>query len=401
MSTKAAIYLDANAGSPLKPAAREAILSLLSGGENSGDPRSSFLIPNPSSIHSHGRRIHRAVAESRENIARSLGALVDPDQLILTSSGTEANQLSVRSVLEPQLNSGLKIHWITTAVEHDSNRKLIEWVRSRGGRVTELPVDCEGRVQLDGLENHLSQGASLLSTVWVNNETGVITDLSAILALTQQWGVPWHVDGAQAWGKLPIDLSALGAQYVTFSGHKIGGLAGSGVLWVGRGQSVSPMILGKQEKGRRGGTENALGVIALGAAARELDPVAWMNRVQPLRDRLEKVICERIAGTRINGRLTERVANTLNLNFDGVERDGLVMALDLAGFSVSAGSACSSGVLEPSHVLKAMGKTEFQALAAIRISLVDELPDSSLDPFVAALERSVQRMRAAAGYSFC
>ncbi len=400
MSIKAAIYLDANAGAPLKSAAREAILQVLSGVENLGSPHSFSLIPNPSSIHSHGRRAKRLFAEARERIAASLGAKVDPEQLVFTSSGTESNQLVVRSVLEPILNSGKPAHWITTTVEHDSNVKLVDWVRSRGGRVSELPVDSEGRIQVEGLEEVFSQGAALLSLLWVNNETGVIADLNPILGLAQRYGVPVHMDGAQAWGKIPVELTDLRAQYVTFSGHKIGGLAGTGVLWVGRGQTVSPVILGKQEKGRRGGTENLLGVVALGAATQGLDPDAWAQRVRPVRDRLEAEIVRRIPGSRINGVQAHRVANTLNLNFEGVEREGLVMALDLAGYSVSAGSACSSGVLEPSHVLKAMGKTETQALAAIRVSLVDEMSWSDLEAFVTALERAVGRMRAVAAGNY-
>jgi len=400
MSIKAAIYLDSNAGAPLKPVAREKILSLLDGEANLGGPRSFSFIPNPSSIHSYGRRAKRLSAEAREKIAGSLGATVDPEQLVFTSSGTEANQLVVRSVLEPLLNSGKSPHWITTRIEHDSNRKLVDWVRSRGGRVSELPVDSEGRIQLNGAEEVFSQGAVLCSFVWVNNETGVIADVKGLVGLSQRFGVPVHIDAAQAWGKISVDLSILQAQYVTFSGHKIGGLAGTGVLWVGRGQLVSPVILGKQEKGRRGGSENLLGVVALGAAAGDVDPEGWTKRVRPIRDRLEFEITRRISGTWVNGGRADRVANTLNLNFDGVERDGLVMALDLSGYSVSAGSACSSGVLESSHVLQAMGKTELQAMAAIRVSLVDETSWVELEGFVTALDQAVARMRSAAVRSF-
>jgi cysteine desulfurase len=317
---------------------------------------------------------------------------------VFTSSGTEANQLAVRSVLESQFKAGKAIHWVTTAVEHDSNRQLIQWVRSLGGQVTELAVDSAGQLSETGLEERLSSGVSLISCIWVNNETGVITDLSLLSSLADRFGIPLHVDAAQAWGKLPLNLIDLQAQYVTFSGHKIGGLAGTGVLWTGRVPPMDPVIFGKQEKGRRGGTENLLGIIALGAAALEVEPISWAERVRPLRDRLEIEVCQRIPKTVVNGGSSSRVANTLNLNFEGVECDGLVMALDLAGFAVSAGSACSSGVLGSSHVLKAMGKTESQAMAAIRISLVDSMPWSELEAFVNAVDRAVQRMRNSAGF---
>ncbi len=402
MSTKAAIYLDANAGSPLKLAAREALFDLLSDGDNQRLPRLLVSNSNPSSIHSHGRCAKRAFDRAKDQIAHSLGPSIDPDHLVFTSSGTEANQWAVRSVLEAELKSGKKPHWITTSVEHDSNRNLLDWVRAQGGMVSELPVDSEGLVRLEGLDEIFSNQASLLSAIWVNNETGVITQLSDLSALARRYSIPIHVDAAQAWGKIPVDLASLQAQYVSFSGHKIGGLAGTGVLWVSRDQAISPMILGKQEKGRRGGTENTLGVIALGAAAHGLDPVGWSSRVQPLRDHLEREISRRVPGTVVNGVGAGRVANTLNLNFEGVDRAGLVMALDLAGFSVSAGSACSSGVSEPSHVLRAMGKTEGQAKAAIRISLVDEMPGSEFEGFpenlVHALDRAVRRMRTTVGF---
>jgi cysteine desulfurase len=399
MSIKAKIYLDANAGLPLKPAASQAILSLFAHGGAFSHLESDFLIPNPSSIHSHGRLAKRAVAEARESIARSLGSQVDPEQLVMTSSGTESNQLAIRSVLEARLRAGQKPHWITTTVEHDSARQLVDWLMQRGGAVTELAVDAEGRLQAEGLSDLIRPETALVSLVWVNNETGVILDVEGVAQVVARFGVPLHLDAAQAWGKLPFDVDRLGASYVSFSGHKVGGLAGTGVLWVARGKQMDAVILGKQEKGRRGGTENTLGLIALGAASGELDPVGWAERVQPLRDELERAICARIPGAYVNGGHAPRVANTLNLNFEGIERDGLVMALDLAGFSVSAGSACSSGVLEPSHVLRAMGRTDLQAMAALRVSLVDSVQPSDLHGFVESLEAAVSRMRRAVGFN--
>jgi cysteine desulfurase len=286
-------------------------------------------------------------------------------------------------------------HWITTPVEHDSVLQLVSWFQGRGGQVSFIPVDSEGSVDVSTLPSLFKPETALVSIAWVNNETGVIADVSLAATLTKAQGVPLHVDGAQAWGKLPIDVTALGAQFVAFSAHKIGALAGTGVLWVGKGARVNAVLPGKQEKGRRGGTENVLGAIAAGRAASELSPASFAARVAPLRDRLESTITSRIPGTRVNGGGAPRVANTLNLSFDGIEGDGLVPALDLAGYSVSSGSACSSGALEPSHVLLAMGRTKAQAMAALRVSLADAVEWSELEGFVDTLVRIVERMRKA------
>jgi cysteine desulfurase len=386
MSARTAIYLDANAGAPLKPAALASIQKAVA--------ESSAQALNPSSIHFHGRRAKRLLADAREKIAYSLGPAVDLEQLVFTSSGTEANQLAIRSVLEAQLEKGKKPHWITTPIEHDSVIQMLDWLVMRGGTVSRLAVNHQGRVNVSEVLSLLRPETALISTMWVNNETGVITDIQELVRQVRQHpSLTLHVDAAQAWGKLPIDLNRLGADLVTFSGHKIGALAGSGLVWVGRGTPLSSLIRGKQEKGRRGGTENVLGILAMGAAAGTLEPEAWATRVTPLRDRLQSVICERLSGTSVNGGDAPRVANTLNVSFDGVEGDGLVMAMDLAGYSVSSGSACSSGVLEPSHVLMAMGRTEAQAMSALRISLVDEMPWSELEGFIDALEKAVKRVR--------
>jgi cysteine desulfurase len=397
MLARTAIFLDANAGGPLKPAALEAILFVLNIGDRGFN---SPLLPNPSSIHSHGRQAKRLVADAREKVARTLGPGIDPEQLVFTSSGTEANQLAIRGILEPLLDRGERPHWITTKIEHDSGLQLVEWLERRGGLVSFLPVDEQGRIDTskDKLDELWRPETALVSMVWVNNETGVIADAEALARAVRARRGILHLDAAQAWGKLPVNLMTLGADLVTFSGHKIGALAGIGLLWVGPGRAPSALLRGKQEKGRRGGTENLLGIISLGAASDTLEPDAWGARVAPLRDRLENVIRSRIPGTQVNGLDAPRVANTLNLSFENIEGDGLVMALDLAGYSVSSGSACSSGVLEPSHVLLAMGRPRAQAMSAVRISLVDEMPwdgPAGLGLFVDALEKAVSRARLA------
>ncbi|NBU19959.1 cysteine desulfurase [bacterium] len=385
MQLRSGIYLDSNAGSPLKSTVQEVLLSWLR------EP--SIIIPNSSSIHAHGRRAKKALAEARESIALSLGSTTDPEQLIFTSSGTESNQLVIQSVMQSALDQGIKPHWVTTPVEHDSNRQMIQWITQRGGSVTFLPIDDQGAPIALALRDLIRPETVLVSVLWVNNETGVISPVEKIASICRKASITLHVDAAQAWGKLPIDLERLGAHWVTFSGHKIGALAGTGLVWLARGQKVHSLILGKQEKGRRGGTENTLGIIALGAAARSIDPLVWADRVMPLRDQLQQEIYNSIPGAFVNGGLGPRVANTLNLSFEGIEGDGLVMALDLAGYSVSSGSACASGVLEPSHVLMAMGKTKLQAMSAVRVSLADELPWNDLEKFCRVLKNTVERVR--------
>ena len=269
MSLKNANYLDFNAGAALHPNAVKALRLFFSEFPDSDRP----ILPNPSSIHSHGRLAKRWLAESREQIAHSLGKSVDPEQLIFTSSGTEANQLAIRSVFERRLIKGERLHWITTPVEHDSVMQMQNWILERGGEVSVLPVDSNGAPKIEYLAELWRPETALVSMLWVNNETGVISSVEEAIAFVKAKGGQIHLDAAQAWGKLPIDLEALGAHRVTFSGYKVGGLPGTGVLWLNKGVRADAVILGKQEKGRRGGTENLTGLISLGAAAQSLNPV--------------------------------------------------------------------------------------------------------------------------------
>ncbi len=390
MSEKPAIYLDSNAGAPLHPRVLQALIPFF---ESNLKP----FPANPSSIHSQGRKAKRLLAEAREQVAFSLGDQVDPEQVLFTSSGTEANQLAIRSVFEPLFNSVKSPHWITTPVEHDSVLQMVDWVKVRGGEVSFLPVDETGAPKMETLKSLWRPDQTrLVSCVWVNNETGVVSDVLSLAEFIRSQGGVFHLDAAQAWGKVPLDVRKVGADFIALSAHKIGGLSGTGALWVKPGRPVQPLLLGKQEKGRRGGTENLVGIIAMGAAASGIDALVWSDLLEPLRDRLENAICQRIPGTRINGKGARRVANTLNLSFDGVEGDGLVMALDLAGYSVSSGSACSSGALEPSHVLLALGRTRQQAMAALRISLHNRESWDALEKFVSTLTEIIMRMRTAA-----
>jgi cysteine desulfurase len=352
------------------------------------------LVPNPSSIHSHGRRSKKILNQSRDLISASIGA-PDSEQLIFTSSGTEASQLAITSVLDKKLEEGKSVHWITTPVEHSCVLEMVKHYRLRGVEISFLPLDSNGAPQVSAIADLWQPNTALVSAVWVNNETGVITDVKRLAHEVRLRGGILHLDGAQAWGKQEVKVAELGVHYVGFAAHKIGALAGTGVLYVGPGMSIRPQQKGKQEKGRRAGTENVLGILAAGVAARELDPHAYEAKLRPLRDQLQSWILARIPGTIVNGQGANRVANTLNLSFEGVEGDGLVMALDLEGYSVSSGSACSSGVMEPSHVLLAMGRTKLQAMAAIRVSLTVTSSWDELEGFALALEKIVTRMRGA------
>jgi cysteine desulfurase len=383
MQANSAIYLDANAGAPLHPRVRQELRSLLED--------ASALFSNPSSTHALGQDARKRIASARERVAHSLGSSVSPDQITFTASGTESNQLAIRSILVPLLESGSRPHWITTPVEHDCTLQMAEWIRARGGEVSLIPVDSCGRPIPSALSELIRPETALISVIWVNNETGAISDAASFAAICRERRVPLHLDGAQAWGKIPFDLSTLGADLVSFSGHKIGGLPGTGVLYARDGVKVGGLLRGKQEKGRRGGTENSIGIIALGIAASETDPAGYRDSLAPFRDALEKKILERIPGVIVNGAGAPRVANTLSISFRGLASSTLVLELDLAGFCVSAGSACASGSPTPSHVLTAMGRSREEALASLRISLPKDAHAADLERFADALIRIVLR----------
>jgi cysteine desulfurase len=387
MPARAATYLDFNAGAPLSKHVIEALFSLLSEGG------SGVLIANPSSTHGAGRTAKKWLTDARIQVAQTLGPKTQSEQIVFTSSGTEANQLAIRSILEPRLIMGERPHWITSAVEHDSVTRMASWLQDRGGTVSLLPVNKDGVPQVTCIRELWRPETVLTSVIWANNETGVLTDVQTLSETVRELGGVLHLDAAQALGKIPIDATSTGAQLLSFSGHKIGALSGTGFLWFDRDLRPHPAILGAQERGLRGGTENVAGIVSLGAAAAALRPESWMSCIRPLRDRLERVICERIPGVTVNGGGADRVANTLNLSFEGVRGDSLVMALDFCDYYLSTGAACSSGVSQPSRVLMAMGRTPKQAMASVRVSLSDELTWETLDGFLSTLEEAVRKLR--------
>jgi cysteine desulfurase len=376
MQIRDAIYLDVNAGALLHPEVIKALSSqdLILGG-------------NPSSIHAHGRKAKNLISDARSKIASSLGlhSREATRSILFTSSGSEANQLVIKSTFIPLVREKKKIHWITTPVEHSCNLKMVEWVKGFGGEVSFLPVDSQGRANISALASLVRPETALVSLIWVNNETGVINDIESFARECARLKIPLHLDGAQAWGKLPVELeklAELGVSYAAFAAHKIGGLSGNGVLWAKEIKNVFVTP----------GTENTIGISIMGVAAAQID-LSRQPELAGLRDRLQSLITSKISGVIVNGGDAPRVAGTLSLSFDGISKQGLVQSLDLEGFSVSSGSACASGNPEPSHVLRAMGRTFEQASAAARISFGPEMPWSDLERFALALEKTVTRMR--------
>ncbi|HKC60418.1 MAG TPA: cysteine desulfurase family protein [Myxococcales bacterium] len=343
------IYLDANATTPLDPAVMAAMLPAL--GE---------VFANPSSVHKAGQDARALLDRAREQCGAALDC--DPREIVFTSGGTEADALAVRGLGRRKV--------VTTAVEHPALLGACAELERAGAGVIRVPVDRAGQLDLAALDAALP-GADLCSAMAANNETGVVFPLSRIGELCRKHRVPFHTDAVQAAGKMPVRVRELPIDLLSCSAHKIGGPKGAGLLWVRRGIQLAPVqVGGHQERGRRAGTENVAGIVGLGEAlsraAASLSTEA--PRLAALRDRLEAA-ARQIPGSRVAGSGTERVCNTLNVAFEGCDGETLLVALDLAGVAVSTGSACSSGSLEPSPVLLAMGHPPALARGAVRFSL--------------------------------
>ena len=393
MSARPAIFLDANAGLPLPQEIQHALIECFArplGGASS--------LANPSSIHLAGRNTRREVELARSKVATSLGLPVTQAQTLhFTSSGTAANATVIASALGIAHSSGLKAkkrRWVVTSAEHASVRDWIPIAQAQGIEVELIPVDSDGRVDLEAWTEALERPADLATVLWVNNESGVIQDLAPLVLAARKSQTPVHVDAAQAWGKLPIRLPELGATYLTLSGHKLGALTGIGMIYAQSGSSLMGLIPGSQEHGKFGGTENVLGAISMGfASERVTSQLEAQSSLAESRDQLQARITQSISGVRVHGVRSPRVSNTLHLGFEGLTRPGLVAALDLEGIQVSAGAACSSGTEQPSAVLLAMGASEAEASSSIRISLPRPLSAPESTAVVEALERSLARMR--------
>ncbi len=375
------IYLDHNATTPLDPQALEAMLPWLR--ERWG---------NPSSPHRFGHDARAAVEAARQRIAGCVGC--QPSELVFCSSGTESDNLALRGAARALRHRG--DHIVTTAIEHHAVLHTCRALAREGFRVTFLPVDPDGVVDLDALQASLGPETILVSVMHANNDTGVVQPVEEVAALARERGVTFHTDAVQSAGKLAVRPGELGADLVTFSAHKLYGPKGVAALYVRAGTPLTPVTTGgAHERGLRAGTENVAGIVGFAeAAARAFDGLAAeCPRVGALRDRLEEQVLATVPGVRVNGAAATRVPNTSSLSFQGIDGESIVLGLDVRGFCASTGSACSTGDPEPSHVLLAMGLSAREAQGSIRLSLGRATREEDVEATVAALAETVRQLR--------
>ena len=374
------IYFDNNATTAVAPEVREAILPYL--GEFYG---------NPSSMHTFGGQVADAVESARETMANLLGA--SPDEIIFTSCGSESDNAAIWSAIQTQPE---KRHLITTRVEHPAILSVMQHWERQGYRVTYLGVDNKGRLDLDEYAAALTPDTALASIMFANNEVGNIYPIQHMAEMAKEKGVLFHTDAVQAVGKTPIDLAHLPADMLSLSGHKLHAPKGIGVLYVRKGVRFRPFLRGgHQEKGRRAGTENVPYIVGLGAAAKLAADHMQEERVNVamLRDRLEKGLLERIPDCMVNGDVENRLPNTTNIAFKNVEGEAILLMLDRLGVCASSGSACTSGSLEPSHVLRAMGVPFTFAHGSIRLSLSRYSTQEEVDFVIENFPGVIQTLR--------
>jgi cysteine desulfurase len=376
------IYLDHNATTPPSMAVADRMVATL---------REEF--GNPSSIHHFGQRAKAVIDEARSEVAALIGA--DPGEVVFTGSGTEGDNLAIRGVAEALEPTGRK-HLVASAIEHEAVLNTLKALTRRGWTTTLLPVDESGIVSPDVLRSAMTDGTALVSVMHANNEIGTVQPIAELAAIARERRAVFHTDAVQSAGKIPIDIKALGVDLLSLSAHKFYGPKGVGALWIRRGVRLqAPLTGGKQERNRRAGTENVSGIAGMGVAAREARAkmVAEATRLAALRDRLEDGILRGVTGTALNGLRSARVPNTTNISFDRTEAESLLIALDLEGIAVSTGSACSSGTLEPSHVLKAMGFPAHRTQNSIRFSLGAANTEAEIDRVIAVLPGIVEKLR--------
>ena len=379
------IYLDNNATTSVAPEVREAMAPFL-----------GPLYGNPSSIHTFGGQVKAHIDEARERVADLVGC--HPTEIIFTSCGTESDNAAITSALDCY---GERHHVISTRVEHPAVKNLCQLL-ARGGRgrplyrVTEIPVDAEGLLDVAAFEDALDDGTAVVSSMWANNETGVLSPVETVGSLCRERGVLFHTDAIQAVGKIPMALRDLPIDMLSLSGHKLHAPKGIGALYVRRGTRFSPQIIGGHQEGnRRGGTESVPLIVALGKAAQ----LAKRNieketaQVAALRDRLENALLEKAPDARVNGNRLLRLPNTTNISFEYVEGEAILLMLDQHGICASSGSACTTGSLEPSHVLRAMGVPFTAAHGSIRFSLSVYNTEEEIDKVIEVLPPIIRRLR--------
>lgn len=375
------IYLDNNATTKVDPAVVEAMLPYL-----------TTYYGNPSSMHSFGGQVGKAIQTARSQVANLLGA--EDSEIIFTSCGTEGNNTAIRAALAAQSD---RKHIITTQVEHACVMNVCKLLEKQGYTVTYLSVNRKGQIDLAELEAALTGNTALVTTMYANNETGTIFPIEEIGSLAKSYGAIFHVDAVQAVGKIPLNLKNSTIDLLTLSGHKLHAPKGIGALYVRRGFRFRPFLLGgHQERGRRAGTENVASIIGLGKAA-ELELVHLPQAVKQekqLRDRLEKFLLTNIADCEVNGDPKNRLPNTTNIGFKYIEGEAILLSLDRYGVCASSGSACTSGSLEPSHVLRAMGLPYTILHGSIRFSLSRYTTDAEIDRVLEIMPGIIDRLRA-------
>ncbi|HWR35172.1 MAG TPA: cysteine desulfurase family protein [Clostridia bacterium] len=372
------VYLDNNATTPLLPAVFEAM-----------QPYFFEKFGNASSIHHHGQQARAAVEHARESVAALLGAR--PVEIVFTSGGTEGDNLGIFGLVRPG------DHVITSTVEHHAVLNACKRLESRGVAVSYVQVDGDGLVDTSGIKAALRPNTKLISVMMANNETGVIQPVEEIGRIAMEADVWFHSDAVQAAGKIPIDVARIGCDLLTISGHKMHAPQGTGVVYVRKGTLIEPLIVGgRHERSRRAGTENLPGIVALGCAAdlaRRWFAEGGPEQMSAHRDRLERTVLLQVEQTTVNSGRVRRTPNTSNIVFDCIEGEAMVIALDLKGVAVSTGAACSSGAIEPSHVLSAMGLSPDQARASIRFSIGKQTTNADIDFVLEQVPEVVARLR--------
>jgi cysteine desulfurase len=354
-------------------------------------PYFSELYGNPSSMHFFGGQVQKKVNEAREQVAEFLGA--EPTEIVFTSCGTESDNAAVFGTLNSYPE---KRHFITSRVEHPAINNISPYLVRKGYKVTELSVNREGQLDLDELKESITEDTALVSIMYANNETGVIFPIEKIGEIVKSRGIPFHTDAVQAAGKIPLNMKNSTVDMLSISGHKLHAPKGIGVLYIRKGTKFSPYLIGgHQERGRRGGTENVPYIIGLGKACelarKHLDEEN--TRVRALRDYLEAKILEKIPNTLVNGDRINRLPNTLSVSFEYVEGESILLLLSDLGICASSGSACTSGSLEPSHVLRAMGVPFTAAHGSIRFSLSIYNTKEEMDYIIENLPPIIQKLR--------
>ena len=379
-SNSQVIYLDNNATTRVDPAVIEAMMPFL-----------TELYGNPSSAYGFGSQVTRTIEHSREQVATLLGC--EPREIVFTSGGTESNNSAIASAL--LLNPDHR-HIVTTAVEHSSILKHCDALSKRGYEISLVSVDERGRIDLEELERAIRPDTAIVSAMWANNETGMLFPIEEIGVIAKAKGVLFHTDAVQAAGKIPTNLANQGINFLSLSAHKFHGPKGVGALYVNKRARFSPLLFGGgQENGRRAGTQNVAGIVALGKAAELAGQFLTCQDTgaKTLRDTFENNVLKLIPGTRVNGGRDDRLLNTSNILFEGVDAEGMLMLLDKRGVCCSAGSACTAGSIHPSHVLRAMKLSTEQARSSLRFSFSRFNSDEDVARTLKILSEVIAKLR--------